>query len=660
MANLGKVMTVFRGAYNVSTQYERLDVVTYNSSSWVAKQTTTGHTPPTDGSESNTYWQLMAKGYTGSSFNDLTDKPTTISGYGITNAYTKTEVDNITGDLSELETESNADLVGSVNEVNANVGDKSSLLTTIKTNIVNAINELVSSISNKVSKGDLVINVKDYGAKGDGVTDDTTAINLAISSNKGKRIHSPSGTYIISSPIVVYAKTKLSGDGFTTIFKQANGANIDAIIKSEQFDTLVNTNTSGHGISDISLEHLAINGNLYSDYALPSMGVQNNTIGTGIKIYGSSLYMSDISVYNCPENGIYTEGSSYESPLLEPHGTESNFMCIRSNFNGKNGWVYRGPHDSKFYGLLIGSNSRLADITYDNFVADSSKGTGVITNSHFYMTWVEQSPLHRIRYSVCIKNSGGWRFVNCDIEGGGSANGYLESSDLDMFTNCTIYATTGGSDFALNGATNCQFLNCLFTNYSTLDGETGTHSWAGAINYYPNSGNKSNNFINCEIRDTFFSSTTANDGGFCMYILHGKNSGGRGVFNNITGAESTDIVIVQGEFADGQYIYFPNNITHSLNGEAAPLQYNIVPNNITGDTTVYNSQNIQIDGYTSGTVKLKGQRGGSKIFVYNRMGVAVPIGLSDGLINGSATFSVPANNTSILFFYEENNAIVTN
>jgi hypothetical protein len=118
MANLGKVMTVIKGAYNGSTQYERLDVVTYNSSSWVAKQTTTGHTPPTDGSESNTYWQLMAKGYTGSSFNDLTDKPTTVSGYGITNAYTKTEVDNITGDLSDLETESNADLVSGINEVN--------------------------------------------------------------------------------------------------------------------------------------------------------------------------------------------------------------------------------------------------------------------------------------------------------------------------------------------------------------------------------------------------------------------------------------------------------------------------------------------------------------------------------------------------------------
>ncbi|KAJ4288747.1 hypothetical protein N0V88_007281 [Collariella sp. IMI 366227] len=67
-------------------------------------------------------------------------------------------------------------------------------------------------------------NVKDFGAKGDGVTDDTDAINKAISD--GKRcgpgctgstktpglIYFPPGTYMISSPIIDFYYTQLIGN----------------------------------------------------------------------------------------------------------------------------------------------------------------------------------------------------------------------------------------------------------------------------------------------------------------------------------------------------------------------------------------------------------------------------------------------------------------
>ncbi|NJK91880.1 MAG: hypothetical protein HC904_08670 [Blastochloris sp.] len=56
--------------------------------------------------------------------------------------------------------------------------------------------------------GSGVVNVKDYGAKGDGVTDDTAAINKAISDNIDKSryrcnpmIWLPKGTYLVTGPI---------------------------------------------------------------------------------------------------------------------------------------------------------------------------------------------------------------------------------------------------------------------------------------------------------------------------------------------------------------------------------------------------------------------------------------------------------------------------
>lgn len=56
------------------------------------------------------------------------------------------------------------------------------------------------------------VSVKDFGAKGDGTTDDASAINFAIAT--GKTVYFPKGTYSISSPLVVSTKGQiLYGDG---------------------------------------------------------------------------------------------------------------------------------------------------------------------------------------------------------------------------------------------------------------------------------------------------------------------------------------------------------------------------------------------------------------------------------------------------------------
>lgn len=59
---------------------------------------------------------------------------------------------------------------------------------------------------------EIAINVKIFGAKGDGVTDDTTAIQNAINSlSNGGRILFPIGTYLISSPITLKTNIVIEG-----------------------------------------------------------------------------------------------------------------------------------------------------------------------------------------------------------------------------------------------------------------------------------------------------------------------------------------------------------------------------------------------------------------------------------------------------------------
>lgn len=63
------------------------------------------------------------------------------------------------------------------------------------------------------------VSVTDYGAVGDGVTDDTAAIQAAITANYGGSVFFPYGTYLISSGLTVTAGIKLYGGGFGSIIK---------------------------------------------------------------------------------------------------------------------------------------------------------------------------------------------------------------------------------------------------------------------------------------------------------------------------------------------------------------------------------------------------------------------------------------------------------
>jgi len=64
------------------------------------------------------------------------------------------------------------------------------------------------------------VNVLDYGAKGDGVTNDTAAIQAAV--NSGGAVYFPAGTYMITH-VDLNSNNELFGEGFSTIIQQITG-----------------------------------------------------------------------------------------------------------------------------------------------------------------------------------------------------------------------------------------------------------------------------------------------------------------------------------------------------------------------------------------------------------------------------------------------------
>lgn len=113
-------------------------------------------------------------------------------------------------------------------------------------------------------------NVKDYGAVGDGSTDDTSAIQAAITANYGKVLYFPAGTYAVTA-LTVTSSIHFHGDGqeesgFTWLSTTASVFTItsaNAVHFSNLFFTGPASATSGFVIS---LSHSASGVNYFSSF----------------------------------------------------------------------------------------------------------------------------------------------------------------------------------------------------------------------------------------------------------------------------------------------------------------------------------------------------------------------------------------------------------
>ena len=97
----------------------------------------------------------------------------------------------------------------------------------------------------------LQVNVKNYGATGDGVTDDTAAIQAAIdvaNTAGGGEVFFPRGTYLISSTLTIYSKVILVGEGSSSTEIKLKDSSVStgadcAMIKSYNYDNLEGSNS---------------------------------------------------------------------------------------------------------------------------------------------------------------------------------------------------------------------------------------------------------------------------------------------------------------------------------------------------------------------------------------------------------------------------------
>lgn len=298
-----------------------------------------------------------------------------------------------------------------------------------------------------------IVNVQDpqFGAKGDGVTDDTQAITAADtyarSLNPPARVYFPSGIYMVSQ-LTLYTNSNWRGQGKnSSTIRQIAGSNRDLLYG-------VNSNSNwGSGQPsnfpyNITLRELTIDGNW-------DQGT-GNTIGSGIAVFGDRFVLNDLYIKNCAQHGIRTEyidsGVDYGEPWYE-----STFQGLRIDTCGQHGWLFNGPHDAHIIDVTVLDAGQYANDSFDGFVFASDRATARCVAIH----GSSRSGSKRMRYCVNVQSGAIIEVTGgSNIEGAYTANLGLFSSQCIFDPSTRYYAAWNGTNIYLGGK-NCS-LNQIY------------------------------------------------------------------------------------------------------------------------------------------------------------------------------------------------------
>lgn len=171
------------------------------------------------------------------------------------------------------------------------------------------------------------VNVLDYGVVGDGVTDDTAAIQAAIDDSAGKVLFFPKGSYAITQLTVTANGTTLMGEAMLngTTFIPLNTTGNDVVFSGCQHSQIQNVNfrptvkkTSGYCVYFTSNAYKCKAVNVRVDYAYNGFAIYNGTENEIIDC--QCRYMLGV-------DGIYFGGST------------GSYRAVISNFNADNPYI---------------------------------------------------------------------------------------------------------------------------------------------------------------------------------------------------------------------------------------------------------------------------------------------------------------------------------
>jgi hypothetical protein len=196
---------------------------------------------------------------------------------------------------------------------------------------------------------------EDFGAIGDGITDDSAAFNNAINALVaefgGGKLVVPAGTFLIGSTIKMASSVHLVGAGIdATVLLLKAGVNVDLV----NFGTVANINLSAAvgtgstgGAFNFSIQDLTLDGN------------KANQSGASycLRGYGYGYIVHNARIRNAFTDGVLVDwNGGAASPGND--SMESHWSNVKIHDCGGTGLRIGGPHDSNFVNLQSFANGQ--------------------------------------------------------------------------------------------------------------------------------------------------------------------------------------------------------------------------------------------------------------------------------------------------------------
>jgi len=180
------------------------------------------------------------------------------------------------------------------------------------------------------------ISVRDFGAIGDGITNDRDALQLALNAvgdAGGGTLYLPKGRYYITGALLVPSNTRVTGAGVgaTVIFHPSSEAFRNKNYPSDGPDyniTIDNLTCDANGTGATPISMKGINQCYFDTLELKGMTPIGVTVGIGIAATATSA-VDDIFISNCnfmvPDYGVVLQGLDGKS-VRGAYITNCNFM----------------------------------------------------------------------------------------------------------------------------------------------------------------------------------------------------------------------------------------------------------------------------------------------------------------------------------------------